>query len=65
MTIWHCTKALVSKVAAVHHLVQIGISQNHASKGNLPPSPIIGSMANAAPACDGPVGRTRTAERKN
>lgn len=50
MTIWHCTSALVRSVAAVHHLVQIGISQNHASRGSLPPSPITGSMI--ANACD-------------
>jgi hypothetical protein len=33
----HCTSALVMTVAAVHHRVQGGISQNHASRGNLPP----------------------------
>lgn len=31
-------------VAVVHHLVQMGISQNHSSSGKRPPSPIIPSM---------------------
>lgn len=43
--IWHWTRALVSNVAVVHHRVQMGISQNHVSRGSLPPSPIIWSMS--------------------